>query len=234
MQRSVRIGTAARWVTALAAATITLTACGPLQLGAAAIYGGNQRITTGKLAAEAASLNAGYQADQAVLQGVPAALRYPASDISRKSLTWMLRFAAEDRLAVREHITVTQADVQGAISSLTNIARQDDLTSLSELEVVYGIPPGLTQELGRYQAIYTKLMNKLGGQPSAPAAAQSAALAKIATKQCQVAKSMGIQVSPQYGAFYYSHFEVVATASTLAGPAGGLPLPTAPQFQPSC
>jgi hypothetical protein len=53
--------------------------------------------------------------------------------------------------------------------------------------------------------------------------------------QCLAAKSMNIRVNPQYGAFDYRQFAVVAALSTLAAaPAGKALTSPAPQLTPTC
>src|SRR5215467_10376614 len=100
---------ARRWPAAAAVAAagaLVLAGCGQTQFGAAALYS-NQRISTAKLTAEVANLNAAYQKDKAKLNP-----QYSPAQMPREVLSWMLRFATADQVAKRLGITVTPADAQ--------------------------------------------------------------------------------------------------------------------------
>jgi len=231
VQRTVRVRTAVRWVAAAAAVGITVTACGPLQLGAAAIYG-TQRITTAKLTAEVANLSAGYQADRAKVQ-----LSYPVSEMPRKVLSWMLEFATIERLAVQRGIVVTPHEAQLQLTAQAARSAQSGDT-LPEAAVISGLPPDMLSELGRWFAIQVQLENQLDhGVPPTTSAAQQALSAQFAHLQCLAAKSLNIKVNPQYGALDYNQFMVVPAANALAAPesAGSKsPATPAPQLTPAC
>ncbi len=216
----------------MAAGMIAVSACGPLQLGAAAIYGGQQRITQTRLAAEVADLNAGYQAGKAKLT-----FQYTPADMPRRVLSWMLTFAAMDQLAARQPknkpITVTPAEVQNVNSGLASQAKQNGLT-LDEAAVEAALPPDLLPAYERFAVIQGQVSKQLGNPSTA--AGQAAAQAKFNLMICRAAKSLNIAVNPQYGAFSYQKFEVLATASSLTAPSGrsALSPATAPEFKPSC
>src|SRR6266702_1441109 len=223
---------ALRWTAAAAAAvwTLALAGCGQTQFGAAALYG-NQRISTAKLTAEVANLNAAYQAAKAKVKP-----RYKTADMPRQVLDWMLRFATAEQVAKRLEITVTLAQAQAQAQAETARARQAGDT-LSEAAVLNGLPPDLLPELGRWIAIQLKLQERLdNGVPPKTNAAQQALLAKINHVQCLAAKSLHIKVNPQYGAYDYRQFAVVPLPSTLSAvaPAGKTPASQAPQVMPEC
>src|SRR5215467_12594235 len=148
---------ARRWSAAAAVAAagaVALAGCGQTQLGAAALYS-NQRISTAKLTAEVANLNAAYQADKAKLNP-----QYPPADMPRQVLSWMLRFATADQMANRLgiHITPRYAQQQSDAEQ-AKLAQSGD--TLKEAAVLNGLPPDLLPELGRWLAIQFKLQKLL-------------------------------------------------------------------------
>jgi len=222
-----------RWTAvaaAVAAGALTVTGCGQTRLGAAALYD-NQRISIADLTAQVSNLNAGYQADKSKLQ-----IRYTTADMPRQVLSWLLRFATAEQLAKRTGITVTPAQAQAQLNAETVRARQAGDT-LREAAVLNGLPPDLLPELGRWIAIQVKLQAKLDhGVPPQTTAAQQALLVKVNREQCQAAKSLHIQVNPQYGAYDYGRLVVVPAPNKLAAaPVGAKKKSTpAPQLTPKC
>ena len=231
-QRIRRQRAARRWPAAAAVAAagaVALAGCGQTQLGAAALYS-NQRISTAKLTAEVANLNAAYQADKAKLNP-----QYPPADMPRQVLSWMLRFATADQMAKRLGIVVTPAYAQKqANAEKASVQQQGD--TLAEAAVLNGLPPDLLPYLGRWIAIQIKLQNRLdNGVRPATSAAQQALLIKINHVQCLAAKSMHIKVNPQYGAYDYRQFAVVPLPSSLSTlPGTGNKASPAPQLTPKC
>ena len=138
------------------AAVVALTACGPLRMGAAAILA-NNRISTATLTAEVSNFDAAYQANKGKVQ-----LQFAASQAPQEVLSWLLRFRIQDQLAARERIAVTSAETQQALASLSAQAKQSSVT-LTELAVANGLPPDQIAELGRYQAIEDRLVQRLNG-----------------------------------------------------------------------
>jgi hypothetical protein len=225
--------TSMKLTVAVLAAGIAVAACGPVQMGAAAIVG-SQRISTATLSAEAASLTAAYRRDQGKTQ-----ISYPASQIPQQALSWLLRFRIREAMAVRNHITVTPGGAERALASLAAQIRQSGRATLAEAAVASGLPPDMIGELGRYQAIGSVLASRLdGGKAPTTAAAQQALNAQLIKSQCLASKALNITVNPQYGVLDYSQLTVVPAKPTLsaAQPAGALsPSPSAsPQLRPAC
>jgi hypothetical protein len=215
------------------AAGIAVAACGTVKMGAAAITT-SQRISTTTLSNQVANLNAAYQANKTHIQ-----LQYPVSEMPQQVLSWLVRFQVGDKLAVQHGITVTPADAQAALVAISNSIRQGGGSStLGETAVANGLPPDMLDELGRYQAIETKLLNQLdGGQEPTSAAGQQALQTEFNTTQCKAAKSLDIQINPQFGGFDYSNLAVVLTPSGLSkAPAAAAPSPGAskPVLTPPC
>lgn len=211
---------------------LALTACGTMQLGAAAIVG-NQRITTSNLSTQVSGLN-DYLGSHTVQ------LAFPASQTPSQVLGWLIRFRVRDQLASMQHITVTNNDVQRAITAISAEERQSgSSTPLASLAAANGLPPNLIDpELGRYEAIQTKMIAKLGGTSSSSTAEQQRIGNEFDHAQCLAAKSLHIRVSPQFGRLDYSQLGLVPSADTLSAPEpGASPSPspsTSPQFSPPC
>jgi hypothetical protein len=205
------------------AAGLAVAACGQVRMGAAAIIG-SQRISSNTLSDEVANLNAGYQANKRQIQ-----LQYPVSQMPQQVLSWIVRFQVRDQLAAREGITVTQTDVQQALGQITaSIKQSGESATLTEVAVANGLPPDMINNLGRYQAIETKLLNRLdGGKLPTASAAQQSLETKFNTSQCKAAKSLDIQVNPQFGSLNYSDFSVVLTPSSLSKAQSSAPTPAA-------
>ena len=234
---SIRPRRAAKLAVVAFGGCIALAACGPVQLGSAAIVGG-QRITTSTLTTQVADLNNAFHADGGKVQ-----LAFPASQMPQQVLAWMIRFQVRDQLAGREHITVTTGDIQRAVNTISAQIKQSGGASLPVLAVENGLPPDLIfSGLGKYQAIQNALVTRLDGGNPAPSTAEQQALTKqFNHAQCLAAKSLAIRVSPQFGRLDYSTLGIVAGANTLSAPAPGAatPVPSAspsakPEFTPPC
>jgi hypothetical protein len=215
------------------AAGITVAACGSVKMGAAAITT-SQRISTTTLSTQVANLNDAYQAHKKQVQ-----LQYPASEMPQQVLSWLVRFQVGDQLAAQHGITVSPTEAQEALAAITASIKQNGSSeTLTEAAVANGLPPDMLNELGRYQAIETKLLNRLdGGQEPTSTAGQAALQDEYNKTQCQAAKNLNIQINPQFGAFDYSSNSVVLTPSGLSKEAAASPSPSAsskPVLTPPC
>jgi peptidyl-prolyl cis-trans isomerase SurA len=216
------------------AAALALSACGTVQLGAAAVTH-TSRIPTATVSAEVSNLDAAYKADKAKVQ-----LQFPAAQMPQQVLSWLVRFRVREQMAARNHLTITRAESQSALASASAQAKQSGVT-LTDLAVANGIPPDQINELGRYVAIQNQLLDRLDGGtlPTASAALQTLGN-QFNTYQCRAAKSMGIHVNPQFGQLDYSQVSVIpAPAKLAAAPHSASPSPSAsptpsPQLTPAC
>ena len=214
------------------AGVLMLSACGSVKLGAAAVSN-DQRISAATVTAEVHNLNQAYQADKAKIQ-----LQFAASQMPQEVLSWLLRFQVREQMGQRYGITVSQAQVQDALASISAQAKQSGVTT-RDLAIANGVPPDQINELGRYVAIQNAVLNRLDGGklPTANAALETLS-SKFDTSQCVAAKSLGIQVNPQYGALDYRSIGVVAAPDKLSAlPGAPSPSPTgtaAPQLTPHC
>jgi hypothetical protein len=216
-------------IAAAAAATCALSACGPVRMGAAAITGG-QRITATTLSDQVTSLERAYQAGKGGIQ-----MQFPLSQAPRQVLGWMLRFRIRDQLAARNHVVVTKGQSERALSAL---ARQTGRSgpAFVQLAVANGLPPDMLPSLGRYEAIQSDLFTRLNGGTLPRTQARIQALSPVfAHRECVAAKSLNIQVNPQYGQLDYGTLAVIPAASPLSAPITPSPAPTPkPQLHPSC
>jgi hypothetical protein len=217
-------------VTAGALAALTaLTACGTPRMGSAAIVG-NQGISTSQLTSEVSNLENAYQASHGRIQ-----LQFPRSEAPQQVLAWLVRFRIREQMAIRNGVTVTPADAQRARAAIATQAEQSNV-SLSDLAVANGLPPDLLPELGRYQAIQSALVRKLdGGTLPTSQSGLSALSQKFAAVQCRAAKSLAIQVNPQFGRMDYGQLSIIPAELKLSAPQGGAPTPSPkPQPTPPC
>lgn len=220
-----------RRVAVLAAAGLgacaVLAACSPVQVGSAAIVG-DQRITVSSLDTQVSNLKTAAKPYASTMQLTTA--NYPAAVLS-----WLIRFAVMDQVAASNGITVTKAQSQAALSSLSSLAAQNGLSSTSQLLIESGVPPQLFQRVGRWDAQETAYGLKVnGGKQPSSADEQNTIQNAVNKAQCTAAKSLNIQVSPQFGRLDYTQFSVVPAADTLSKPAG-TPTPASTQgLTPAC
>jgi hypothetical protein len=84
-----------------------------------------------------------------------------------------------------------------------------------------GISPQMLPDLGRYQAQQIALAKQVnGGKLPTTTAENDAVTAALTKAQCSAAKSLNIQVNPQFGRLDYSQYTVVAAPNTLSQPPG--------------
>jgi hypothetical protein len=211
---------------------VTGCAVTPLKMGAAAIVG-NQRISIATLDTEVTNLS------QAVKR-YPGTVNLTATQQTQATLSWLILYQVYEELARQHGITVSPAQGQAALNKAIDNAKTQyeaqGLTNLNRTEILArsGIPPNTADELGRFEAIssmYLAIAN--GGTAPAPgSSAQTAAGTKLGQAQCQAAKTLNIQVNPQFGQLDYSQLQVVAAPATVTRTAGpttsASPVATAP------
>jgi hypothetical protein len=213
---------------AAAAATCALSACGPVRMGAAAISGGD-RIKTTTLSDEVSSL------ERAAKAGRGTQLQFPQSEAPQEVLSWLLRFQIRDELAIRNHVVVTTGESQRALSLL---ARQTGRTgpAFVQLAAANGLAPDMLPGLGRYEAIQTDMFTRLNGGTLPRTQARVRVLGtEFSRRECVAAKSLNIQVNPQFGQLDYGSYTVIPAKSTLSAPTVPVPSPsTKPVLTPNC
>jgi len=231
---AVRLGPVVKLGTVALAAGIAVSACGTVQMGAAAVLG-SQRISTATLAAQVSNLNDGYTAYKGKIQ-----LQYPVSQMPQQALGWLVRFQVRDTLAAQQNVAVTPRAVELALAQINAQIRQGGSSAtLPELAVANGLPPDLIPDLARYQAIENALITRLdGGTLPSSQTAQQALQAQFNLAQCRASKSLNIKINPQFGMLDYSQLSIVPAPPTLSAAApGAVPSASAaakPQLTPPC
>jgi hypothetical protein len=212
---------------------LVVTGCSPVKFGAAATVG-SQRITLATLDTEVTDLSQNVQ-----LYHNPSSLTAAAQ--TQDTLTWLIRFQINEQLARAEGITVSAAQAQTALAQVDAEAKSElesegiSNPSLNYILSYIGIPPNLATEVGRYQAIDTQFIEQVnGGKVPTATAAQTAATAKLTRAQCVAAKTLKIEVSPQFGRLNYTQLDVVTVPGTVARPEGAAKAASAAGLTPAC
>lgn len=215
---------------AAAAACVAVSACGSVQMGAAALTGGN-RISSATLTADVSNLKAAYQADQA--KGLTP--QRPTGQEAQQVLTWLITFRIYDQIAAQHNISVTRAQETRQESALSNAARQNKVTVPEYVSAGGALPPDLVPQLIRYFAILTALEDQItGGKAAATSAEQSHVTSIVAHDQCLASKSLGVTVNPQYGQFDYASYSVVPAPPSLAANPSTKPGASTAKLTPPC
>jgi hypothetical protein len=207
-----------------------LSACSPVKAGAAAVVG-NERITVTSLDDQVSNLQA---AGKSV-----SGFNLPAADQPQAVLTWLVRFSIMEQLAAANGVSVTQAQTQTGLADIkseaASSASQDGFANAQALFLGNGITPQMMPALGRWVALDNAYEIKAnGGKAPTSTAEGNAVTAKYDKAECQAAKSLSIQISPQFGRLDYSNYTVVADPNVLSAPPGkASPAPTA-GFTPAC
>lgn len=217
---------------AVLGAGLVVAGCAPIKMGAAAIVG-DQRITIATLDTQATNLR------QAASK-YPGVVQLNQQQITQQTLTWLVRFQVNEQLANRAGITLTTAQAQQALAQIYAAAKSQAAgagvanVSLEEVLAANGIPPDLSTEVGRYQAIYLQfLKNSNGGTLPTSSSAQQSATTAFTRAQCQAAKSLNIQVNPQFGRMNYTQLQVVSASSPVAR-TGSSPAGSVTGLAPAC
>jgi hypothetical protein len=216
-------------VAALGAAVL-LSACAPVQMGAAAIVG-NQRISQSTLDTNVSDL-------QSASAKYPGQVQLTSAQMPQAVLGWLVKFKIEDRAASAAGVSVTSAQAQ---AGKTNILQQAEAyaqqSGLSNPDIVLlssGISPQMLTDLGRYQAQEIELaIQANGGKLPTTQAEDNTVSAALAKSTCQAAKSLNIQINPQFGRMDYSQYTVVTAPDVLSKAVGASPASTAGKT-PSC
>ena len=214
-------------------AGLVVTACSPVQLGAAAIVG-NQRITIATLDTEVTNLSQ-------TLKLYPGTVQLSQEQQTQQTLSWLIRFKVNDELARQAGITVSTAQKQKALAEIYSAAKANaqaqgiSNVSLNLILVANGIPPNLADQVGRYQAIDDQFVRQAnGGQEPTGTSAQTATTAKLTKARCTAAKALNIQVNPQFGQLNYDQVAIVASPGTVFRPAGPTPTASPSGLTPAC
>lgn len=216
-----RVRAAAAFGVVSVSACAVLAACAPVKMGSAAVIG-DQRITQSELDTQVSNL-------QTAAKPYGSAISLHPAQMPVAVLSWLIKFQIGDQVSADHGISLTQAQIQAGISNISaqasQAARQEGLSSPRAALINVGIPPQLLPALGKFQAqeiAYAEQVN--GGKLPTTQAEGLAVNTKLAKAQCTAAKSLNIQVNPQFGRLDYSNLVVVPATDTLSQPAG-LPSP---------
>jgi hypothetical protein len=198
-------------------ACAVLAACSPVKTGAAAVVG-DQRISVASLDAQVANL-------QTAAKPFGSQVQLTTAQMPGAVLSWLIRFEVEDEVAASNGISVSAAQVQQGVASIRSQAQQAAAQNgISNPQVVLltaGISPQMLPMIGRFQAQQIAYAEKVnGGRLPTTSAENDTVNAALTKAQCTAAKSLNIQVSPQFGRLDYSQFTIVPAADTLSRPAG--------------
>ncbi len=223
-------------VSAVALGTgLVVSGCSHLKMGAAAIVG-SQRITIATLDTEVADLSR-------------AAARYPGTapqdpgQQTRQTLTWLVRFKIIEQLARQAGIDPSAATAQQALNQIydtaTSEAQASGLSNVTHEQILAsnGIPPDKELEVGRFQAIEDEFVKQAnGGTMPTTTSEQAAVTAKLEHAQCVAAKSLKIEINPQFGQLDYNQYLVVSAPALVSRSAGPTPAPASspPRLTPAC
>ena len=212
---------------------LAVTACGRVELGAAAIYG-NQRITIANLDTEVTNLS------QAAKQ-YPGVVNLTPTQMTQETLTWLIRFQINEEIARQAGITISAAQEEAGLALLFNAAKSEaqaqGLTNvtLNLILAANGIPPNKYLELGRYQAIETQFIeNTNGGTIPTSSSAQAASTKQFQHAQCLAAKDLNILVNPQFGRMDYVTYLVAPTPVSVSRPEGPATAAALSGLAPAC
>jgi hypothetical protein len=198
-------------------ACAVLAACSPVKLGSAAIVG-DQRITVSSLDTQVSDL-------QTAAAPYGSQVQLTTSEMPAAVLGWLIRFAIQDQVTASAGITLTQQQVQAGVASINSqaasAASSNGFSSAEAVLLSAGVSPQMLTALGQYQAqeiAYAEKVN--GGRLPSTTAEDNTVTAALTKAQCTAAKSLNIQVNPQFGRLDYSQYTVVPVADMLSRPAG--------------
>ena len=198
-------------------ACAVLAACSPVKVGSAAIVG-NERITVSSLDTQVTNFNTAAAPYGSQVQ-------LTSTEVPAAVLSWLIRFDIQDQMAASAGISVTQAQVQQGMASVNAQAQQTaSQNGLSSAEAVYlnaGLSPQMLPALGKYEAQETAFAEQAnGGKLPTTTAEGNTVTAALTKAQCTAAKSLNIQVNPQFGRLDYTQYTVVPVTDTLSRPPG--------------
>ena len=214
---------------------LAVTACSTVKMGAAAVGGaGFQRITLATLDTEITNLS------QTAKQ-YPGIVQLSQAQETQETLTWLVRFQISEELARQAGITVSTAQAQKALAQIYSAAKSQAQSqgvpnvTLNLILAANGIPPNMSAELGRWQAIENQFIQQAnGGTVPTTTSAQSATAAKLQKAQCVAAKTLNIEINPQFGRLDYTNYLVVSAPSTVSRSAGPAPTASPSGLTPAC
>jgi len=221
-------------VSAVAIGVGLLAACGsPVKFGSAAVLG-SDRITISNLNTEVSNLSD-------TVKQYPGVITLNQTQQTQETLGWLVKFQITDRLAEQNGITVSTAQAQSALNEIYTTAKAEaeqagvKNVTLPLIMAANGIPPNQSAELGRYEAIENQFAAQANGGSAPSTSAQDTAVTSQLNKAtCQAAKSLNIEVNPQYGRLNYSSYTIVAAPSEVFRSGGAAKATSSAGATPAC
>jgi hypothetical protein len=206
----------------------------PVKLSSAAILG-NQRISIATLDSQVTNLSQ-------TAKRYPGVVTLTATQEVQATLSWLIRYQVNDKLASQQGITISPAQSAAALLSAYNNAKaaaeEQGLTNVTVplILAASGIPPDTSAQLGRYEAIADQYIKNVNGgtTPTPGSAAATAAGNKLTNAECLAAKALNIQVNPQFGQLDYSELQVVTAPSAVTRTQGPLQSASPVATVPAC
>lgn len=187
---------------ALVALTGVLSGCDPAQAGAAALVGG-YKITDQQVQTDATDVLDAIGAAGGVAPSGDALLR---ATVQRRVTSRLVSVAAE-----REGVTVTQGEIDQLIEG--SGGRETVAQGLAQAEGQW-VPPSQVDDAARTYL----LMQKLGVELAPNGTEQDQTLA-LQQYLVALSEELGVDVSPRYGAWDDSSFQVTGPLDDLSTPA---------------
>lgn len=208
-----------------------LAACSPVKMGAAAVVG-DERITQSALDTQVSNL-------QTAAKPYAHEITLTTAQMPAAVLSWLIRFKIGDQISADNGITVTQAQIQAGTANINaqaaQAASQEGLTSGKAALINAGISPQMLDAIGRYQAQELAFAQKVNGGTLPTTTAEGNAInAKLLKAQCSAAKSLDIQVNPQFGRMDFGQYTIVPATDTLSQPAGVASPASTTGLTPAC
>lgn len=189
-----------------------VTACGPVQVGAAATVG-SQRISEASLDKAVTDWNSAIQRNPLNLQNVQLS---DQSSIPRSVLSWLINFKIVDQAAKDRGITVVPGQLDAYRASYEQQSSQQGKPSLSVQALASGIPPAYDDQLVRFLYLRDAVAKVVTGGLN-----QQQGQVAFLQAMTGTAHALHIKVSPRYGSFNDQQLALGPVKTYLSMPDSG-------------
>ncbi|WP_202638037.1 SurA N-terminal domain-containing protein [Bailinhaonella thermotolerans] len=183
--KSHRVARARLIALAVTAAGAVLTACAPVQAGAAAIVG-DHRITSAELDKAVRGFETAVTKAKIPPQGLQIA---DPNSYPRSVLLNMVQVDLFEQIARRHKVSVTEGEVDAYVQS------QGGPAAIEQKALAFGVPPSQTRSFLRGMLLNQKLNQAFGG------GADEAAAQRAAARLGEEAGKIDLKINPRYGHF---------------------------------
>jgi hypothetical protein len=219
------------------AAGVAVAGCAPIKMGAAAIVGNNS-VSIAQLDSEVGLLATAQK------EHPPAQNSLTQQQITQATLTWLIRFQISDQLASQNGISVNADQEQQALQALIKLPQENaeeegqsaSSVTVESIMITAGIPPNLQPQLEKYLVVEDTYVTAANGGTAPNSQSEETAVEdKYNHATCVAAKSLNIQVNPQFGRLSYtSSPTVIDSANTVSLPSGTSPSSSPGGLSPAC